>query len=82
MNAGVPPELMEKHCAMTVHVGTSVVDSDAEDEESYVQFVDVQAGAARDGQAVDSNTLVYHGSEPVALEPQDGAWVPVSREAS
>ena len=32
--------------------------------------------------AVDENTLVYHGLDPVVLEPQDGAWVPVSRSAA
>ena len=73
-SAGIPPELMEKHCGMTVHVRTSVVDSDAEEEEGYAQFVDLQTNAAGSGRAVDSNTLVYRGSEPVPLEPQDGAW--------
>ena len=29
-----------------------------------------------------ANTLVYHGSDPVVLEPQGGAWVPVSRASS
>ena len=31
---------------------------------------------------VDSNTLVYHGADPVVLEPQDGAWLPVSRASA
>ena len=31
---------------------------------------------------MDENTLVYRGLDPVVLEPQDGAWVPVSRIAA
>ena len=82
MSAQVPPYLLQEHCAMTVSVGASAVDSDAEDGDDYVQFVNVQSDGARTDQVVDSNTLVYHGLDPVVLEPQDGAWVPVSREAS
>merc|ERR1711994_94264 len=38
--------------------------------------------AVKGAAAVDENTLVYRGLDPVVLEPQDGAWVPVSRSAS
>ena len=36
MNAGVPSELIERHCTMTVHAGPSVVDSDAEDDMDWL----------------------------------------------
>ena len=82
MNAKIHPTLLQKHCGMKVTVGASVVDSDAEDEDGYVQGVAAQTGDAQSPREVGANTLVYHGSDPVVLEPQDGAWVPVSRASS
>ena len=90
MSAQVPPQLTQKHCAVKVFAGASAVDSDAEDEDCCVQGV---AGPQGEGESsallgikgakeVDENTLVYRGLDPVVLEPQDGAWVPVSRASS
>ena len=76
MNAKVPPHLLQGPCATTVGVGASAVDSDAEDGDDHVQFVNVQSDGAQTDRVADSNTLVYHGSDRVVLEPQDGAWVP------
>ena len=67
---------------MKIVVGASAVDSDAEDEDGYVQGAAAQTGDAQSPREVGANTLVYHGSDPVVLEPQDGAWVPVSRASS
>ena len=36
MNAQVPPQLMQKHCAVTVSVGASALDSDTDEEDGYV----------------------------------------------
>ena len=45
MSAGVPPELMQKHCGMTVQVRASAAGSNAGDEESREQALDVQMAA-------------------------------------
>ena len=90
MSANVPPQLTAQHCAVKVFAGASAVDSDAEDEDCCVQGV---AGPQGEGDSsallgikgakeVDENTLVYRGLDPVVLEPQDGAWVPVSRTSA
>ena len=62
MQAGAPADVIMKHCGMSIRIGPSAVDSDAEEDQPVVQPVSATSSKKGSATAVDDNTRVNEGT--------------------